>query len=183
LASLREREGITTLLLSNKKCIDYLKKYDLQIGGNTFPGTILALMIKEEWISPSWLQFKKEFFNDRFSQNYVFRGINHFDGAAYKRLLRHGNDRFVKDGKPLFFQSKIVGQGKLTPGDFIWGSVSFNKAWNYTRGQNIRVVCVYDKNKLLTISESDGYAWRLAPSEWSWKDALVGVIVFVFKQK
>lgn len=49
--------------------------------------------------------------------------------------------------------------------------------------ENIRFVCVYDGNKLTDISGSDGYGWRLALGVKSWKDALIAVIVFVFKEK
>ncbi len=178
-----EKEELVGLLLSNQKNADYFGDHGLPIGNNIHPTTILPLMVKERWISSSWLTFKQEFFNNKFFHDYVFRGISHFDGAAYRRLLHHGNDRFVKDGIPLAHQSRIMQENHLSPGDFIWGGIYFNKAWEYTRGENIRFICVYDRNKLITISDSSGYGWRLAPEVESWKDALVAVIVFVFKEK
>lgn len=178
-----EKDGLGGLLLSNQKNADYFRDHGLPIGDNIHPTIIIPLMIKEKWISPSWLRFKEEFFNDKFFNDYVFRGISHFDGAAYKRLLHHGNDRFVKDGIPLAHQSRIMQETSLSPGDFIWGSIYFSKALVYTTGENIRFICVYNRNKLTDISGSRSYAWRLAPGIKSWKDALVAVIVFVFKEK
>lgn len=183
---------------------DVKRLFDIDVPYNE---NIYLYLARKGMISASWAEFNNWWFSKEGGfQKYklLYRGITKYNFRHLLNIRKYGNDRHhpLLDSKltikEAFDYDIKLGQQMLDdrrrasnelegylPGEFIWASEYFKKAWEYANKsgkEKKTIILMYDKSKMYTVKDSNtilGLAW-VPYKGYTFNDCLLAIVRIIF---
>ena len=134
----------------------------------------IAELIREEKLSPNFLQAILQLIQLEQRGSILFRGINK---RNYRDFLRYGNTKTAANVSEIEAETlRIYG---LEPSQILWADTNLSKAWEYVKNKNPSIVVLYDATKLERIP-NEWFLYRLKAGH-NFKDAVKAYVIIWYR--